>query len=122
KIKLSSASNIAIQAAYPKSSNIQPKTTPTVYFKTAFWGNGMDHMNINIGHLSEPFFNPGDELAVFDGNICVGALTLMPHHFSNQAVSIVVSSADEFGMPGFREGNPFSLKLWSSAQNKEFVL
>jgi hypothetical protein len=70
----------------------------------------------------EDFFQPGDELSAFDGDLCVGAVTLMPHHFNEQILSIAASSEDQYGMPGFKEGNSFTLKLWSSLQNKEIEL
>ncbi len=122
KIKLSADDTIQIMEGYLKSVAILPEQVPTKHFKTTFLGNGVDHMNINITNLPKTFFRSGDELAVYDGDLCVGAVALMPHHFSDQAVPIAVSAADEFGMPGFKEGNIFTLKLWSSLQNNEYEL
>jgi hypothetical protein len=122
KVKLSSADTIQIQEVYEKSGSMLPKPVPTSHFKPSFYGNGVHHMNINITQFSEEFFQPGDELSAFDGDLCVGAVTLMPHHFIQQIVSIEVSAADQYGMPGFKAGNPFTLKLFSSLQNKEIEL
>jgi hypothetical protein len=79
-------------------------------------------MNINIIGLPVSSISVGDELAIFDGETCVGAVTLMPHHLQSQTVSIVASSADNQGMIGFKEGDPFVLKLWNSKQNTELTL
>jgi len=122
KIKLSKADTIRIQADYEKTVVFLSPPAPLNHFKPAFFGNGVDHMNINIGHLPVNFFKPGDELAVYDGEVCAGAVTLTPDHLNNNVVSIAVSASDEFGMPGFKAGNPVVLKLWSSAENEEVDL
>ncbi|MCA1758362.1 MAG: T9SS type A sorting domain-containing protein, partial [Bacteroidales bacterium] len=122
KVKLSTADTVLIQEVYEKSVTILPKPVPTSHFNPSFFGNGVDHMNINIAQLPKDFFQPGDELAVFDRELCVGAVTLMPHHFNEQVVSFAASAEDQYGMPGFKEGNSITLKLWSSLQNKEIEL
>lgn len=122
KIKLASDDTLLIQEAYPKSTAQFPETVPASYFKPGFTGNGVDHMNINVSSLPANKLQSGDELAVFDGEICVGAKKLQPHHFARQVISIPVSAKDQYGMPGFSEGNTITLKLWSSAKNKEFLL
>ena len=122
KVKLSAADTIIIKEVYEKSVTILTKPVPTIHFNPSFFGNGVDHMNITIAQLPEDFFQPGDELAVFDGDLCVGAITLMPHHFNEQIVSFAASAEDQYGMPGFKEENPFTLKLWNSLQNKEIEL
>jgi hypothetical protein len=79
-------------------------------------------MNINVVNLPVNVLNTGDELAVFDKDICVGAVKIQDHHLRNFSVSIVTSASDNTGMKGFTEGNSFSLKLWDSRQNREIVL
>jgi lysyl endopeptidase len=122
KIKLALDDTLWIEEAYPKSTAIIPESVPTIYFSYDFNGNGVDHMNINITGLHANIMQPGDELAVFDGEICVGAISLLPHHFANQSVSIPVSASDDFGTPGFTEKNTISIKLWNSLNNREFLL
>ncbi len=122
KIKLAFDDILWIQEAYPKSTTILPENVPASYFIPGFIGNGVDHMNINVTGLPENMLHPGDELAVFDGEICVGAKKLLPHHFASQVVSMPVSAKDQYGMPGFSEGNTIILKLWSSLNNREYQL
>jgi hypothetical protein len=122
KIKVNTEELLLIEEAYPKSSVILSETWATTYFSPGFAGNGVAHMNLNIGGLPVNVFQPGDELAVFDGGLCVGAVTLMPHHFAGKTVSIAASAADNLGMPGFTEGNAFTLKYWSIKQQQEYEL
>lgn len=122
KIKLSAGDTVRIEEFYPKSAVARNQTVVPAHFRSEFANNGVDHMNINIGSLPLNILQPGDELAIFDGNVCVGAATLLPWHLNSGTVSIPVSAADDFGMPGFTEGNIFTLKLWSTKQQQEFEL
>jgi hypothetical protein len=122
KIKLTAPDTLWINENYPKSSFIRQNMTATTHFASEFEGNGVDHMNINLVGLPVKVLKAGDELAVFDGTTCVGAVTLMPHHIKNQSVSIAASATDNQGMAGFAEGNPITLKLWKSRNNQEFAL
>jgi hypothetical protein len=122
KIKLNFKDTLWIYESYPKSSVLLPELIATNHFKTAFEANGIDHMNINLVGLPVNVLSAGDELAIFDGATCVGAVTLMPHHLSNQTASIVTSATDNQGMPGFVEGNPFVLKLWNAKKYQELIL
>lgn len=121
-IKLNADETLLIYESYPKSSAIQPEIVVTNHFKPAFSGNGLDHANINLVGLPTNILQTGDELAVFDGTTCVGAVTLTSRNISNQSVSIAASAKDKQGMPGFAEGNPITLKLWNSKQNREYTL
>jgi Leucine-rich repeat (LRR) protein len=122
KIKLSKKDTLLIYDSYPKSSAILPEQIATTHFKPAFTGNGLDHTNINLVGLPLNILQAGDEIAVFDGTTCVGAVTLTSRNISNQSVSIAASAKDNQGMAGFTEGNPIMLKLWNSKQNTEYTL
>jgi parallel beta-helix repeat protein len=82
------------------------------YFKVGYEGNGVDHMNINMVELNATNFRIGDEIAAFDGEICVGAVKLTETDLMNDAVSIPVSAAEPDGKNGFAEGNPIELRVW----------
>jgi hypothetical protein len=111
-----------ISSSYPKSTVIQPEIVATKYFTPEFNGNGVDHMNINLVDLPLNSMQAGDELAVFDGATCVGAVTLLQHHLQSKSVSIAASATDYQGTPGFIEGNTFMLKFWRAEQNQEINL
>ncbi len=122
KIKVNAKDTLWIYESYPKSgANFQEMAT-TIHFIPEYKGNGVDHMNINLVGLPLNVIKAGDELAIFDGLTCVGAVVLKPHHLQTQTISIVASATDNQGMPGFNEGNPFVLKLWNSQQNTELIL
>lgn len=123
RIKVNSADTLTINGSYGKSSmTVLAESRSTIHFKPVFEGNGVDHMNINLVALPSNQLQPGDELAVYDGENCVGAVTLMPQHLLNQAVSIRASAADELGSPGFMENNSFTIKLWKNQSGNEFTL
>ncbi len=122
KIKLSAADTVWIEESYPKSAVARNQTVATAHFRPEFKNNGVDHMNINIAGLPLNILQSGDELAVFDGNMCVGAVTLLPWHLNSGTISVPVSAADDFNLPGFTEGNIFTLKFWSTKQQQEYEL
>ena len=122
KIKVNENEILWIYDSYPKSSTILPKLVVTTHFHTDFEGNGVDHMNINLVGLPINLLREGDELAVFDGTNCAGAVTILQHHLIRQTISIAASATDNQGMAGFTEGNPITLKLWNSKNNQEYNL
>ena len=121
-LKVNADETLWIYESYPKSSAILPEVAATNHFKTQFEGNGVDHMNINLVGLPVNILRAGDELAIFDGSACVGAVTILSRNLQCQTASIAVSAKDNQGMSGFAEGNPVTLKLWNSKQNSEFIL
>jgi hypothetical protein len=108
-----------------KSDGIIAEYLPSAHFIPAFKGNGTDHMNINLLNLSESGIMPGDEIGVFDGDICVGSTKIFNNNstlINNQfSVSIPVSAADGIEMNnGYTVGNPISVKLYRNG--KEYPL
>lgn len=105
-----------------KSQKYIQDSEKTVYFMPAYQGNGINHMNINVVDLPAHVINIGDELAIFDNEICVGAVKVQPHHLRDFSVSIPTSASDNYGLKGFTEGNSFCLKHWDSQQKKEIQI
>ena len=122
KIKLSSRDTLWIYEGYQKATFVAPSRVQPRHFKSEYYGNGVDHMNFNIVDLPTGLLNAGDELAVFDGTVCVGALTLLPQDLNSGVVAVTVSAADNYGMPGFGEGNMYSLRLWQEKSQSEQTL
>ncbi len=118
-VKLTGNSILTIQKNYTKASVIITKTKKTEHFSTDMIGNGSDHMNINLVGLREAGVSAGDELAVFDGKICVGAVKITETDFTNNAKSIPVSASEQIGTIGFKEGNPIELRVWKNITNLE---
>ena len=65
--------------------------------------------------LNEAMWNyldiePGDEVGIFDGNICVGAFTVPDEGFAPG--SQIPTSKDDGSGNGFIEGHPVSFRVW----------
>ena len=65
--------------------------------------------------LNEAMWNyldiePGDEVGIFDGNICVGAFTVPDEGFAPG--SQIPTSKDDGSGNGFTEGHPVSFRVW----------
>ncbi len=103
-----------------KSGLLLENELKTAYFKVNYHGNGSSHMNINIIGLNETNLQIGDEIAAFDGDICVGAVKLNDINLKNNAVSIRTSVAEEDTKNGFIAGDSIKLRIWN-AFNKEEV-
>jgi hypothetical protein len=123
KIRVSTADTLTIFESYPKSATqIRENPNPAIHFIPIMAGNGWAHMNIHLVGLPEGFLEEGDEVAIFDGSLCLGAVRLMPWHIARRSISIPVSARDGDETPGFTVGTRFSVKAWRSAADEEFPL
>jgi len=121
KIYVNSYATLNIQANYAKSSVIMPQSAQAVHFKTIFEGNGLNHMNINLVDLNSNLgISAGDELAAFDGNICVGAVKITEDQLVDGSVSLIASyTTSDQVVDGFTEGNKIKIYRWNSASGTE---
>ena len=123
KVKVTSEDTLIISGSYSKAAvTANTDRIPPQYFIPVTHNNGVDHMNINLVELPGNWLQPGDELGVFDRELCVGAVTLITRHLSARLVSIPVSAADKSGIAGFNDGHPISLKLWKASTGEIVVL
>lgn len=122
KVKMNTNDTLWIYDTYTKSTVVAQPKVLAEHFTTELTGNGVDHMNLNIVDLPLNVLNAGDELAIYDGSLCVGAVSLLPHNLESGVVSIAVSAADMLGMPGFGEGNAYNLRLWKADKDMEIEL
>ncbi|MFY9153104.1 MAG: PKD domain-containing protein [Prolixibacteraceae bacterium] len=89
-------------------------------FVVAWTGNGTDHMTINVlnAKLGGVNLDTNDEIAVFDGSICVGLARLSkPMAELNFDVTISVSK-DEGTGNGYTPGHTIVFKYWDSSAAK----
>ncbi len=110
---------LQIDNDYTKSVSYLALNPETEYFIPAFEGNGLNHMNINIIALDNTNLQIGDEIAAYDGDICVGAIKLTETHFDNNVVSISASLSDLDSNNGFTAGNDIEIYVWSEQWNEE---
>jgi hypothetical protein len=120
KVKMNANATLTIQENYLKSAIIQPESLKTDYFSTRIEGNGTDQMNINIVDLKVAGLSVGDELAAFNGKICVGSLKITEEHLATGASIIAMSSTDD--QIGFKDGDLIQLYAWNNLSGNEFVV
>jgi hypothetical protein len=114
KVYVNGNVNLTIQQDYPKSALILASTQQTEYFSTTYEGNGINHMNINIVGLQESGLAVGDELAAFDGDLCVGALKIDENQLLTGTVSLISSySTDDQNQNGFADGDQIVIYAWN---------
>jgi hypothetical protein len=110
------------------TSNSQPDTVyvkilnidETQHFTPVWTGNGVDHMNLNVVTALQDLqdLQAGDEIGVFDGNLCgVGVLTA-PLSQTN-VLPIAVSRNDGSGN-GYTVGHNITYKFYDQSAGKEF--
>ena len=123
KVKSNADAVITIHENYLKSAAIPATAAKAEYFSTNIEGNGTDHMNINIVGLQEAGLSIGDELAAFDGDVCVGSLKITKNQMIDGTVGLVASATTDTQKPnGFKEGNNIRIAAWNKLTNKEFQI
>ncbi|GAB1454534.1 hypothetical protein MASR2M47_45900 [Draconibacterium sp.] len=127
KIKVSGDDTLWISDSYPKSASLQPALDMATHFIPAYKGNGTDHMNIHLVNLTESGIIEGDEIGVFDGNICVGSakVNIQGSTFKVQhsVVNIPVSAADGNSIKnGYTAGNTVTVKLYRNGDEHPLAI
>jgi len=121
KVKSNADAVITIHENYLKSATIPFTAAKAEYFLTKIEGNGTDHMNINIVGLQEAGLSIGDELAAFDGDVCVGSLKITKNNMIDGTAGLVASALTDAQKPdGFKEGSIIRIVAWNKSTNKEF--
>lgn len=120
KVKMSSDATLTFQESYTKSVLVTINTVSTEHFTPAYEGNGTDHMNLNISGLNNSQISIGDELAAFDGNICVGAVKITNDDLLTNTVSLVTSyTTDDKVQNGFKVGDQIQIVTWNKETDNE---
>jgi hypothetical protein len=91
------------------------------HFRPSWSGNGYDHMNIYLTEMTEgaSALQAGDEIAVYDGEICVGSAVIQ--NWNQNLFAIAVSADDPITAEtdGFVKGHTMSFRIWRSGVNSE---
>ena len=106
----------AINTYYGADVTFMTPTISTAHFTPAWTGNGTDHMNIYIysAKMEGIELEAGDEVGIFDGEICVGAGKLSGPITMQSTLNIAVSKLDGSGN-GYTDGNAISFKLYDTS-------
>ena len=120
KVELKADASLSIRENYVKSGVTLTQFEKPEYFTTQIEGNGTDHMNINIAGLSNAGIAIGDELAAFDGGICVGILKITEEILSNSYASLIASySTDDQNQNGFKSDDPIQIYVWNKLSGEK---
>ena len=120
KVKMNADATLTIAQNYLKSAIAMNQPEKTQYFSTHIEGNGIDQMNINLVGLREAGLSVGDELAAFDGNICVGTLKITEQQVAQGSASLIASySTDEKNKNGFADGDKIKIYTWNQLSGNE---
>ncbi len=120
KVNVTNSAVLTVNDSNVKLAVRKPEKALATYFKPVFEGNGIDHMSINLIHLKESGIMEGDEIGIFDGDLCVGALKLIGQNLLS-SVNLIASADDNDKLAnGFFEGDNIHLKLYRDG--KEYPL
>jgi len=122
KVNVLANATLTIPANGSKQAVIHTELLASEHFMKVFSGNGTDHMNINLVDLAKGGFRTGDEIGIFDGNLCVGAAQIGPDQLMIDQISIPASCNDglEPESNGFMSGNRLTIRLFRN--NQEYLL
>ncbi len=99
-----------------ESGTRSPRDDPPHF--TPVWDDLHNSMKLWVFELSE--VESGDEIAAFDGDVCVGVgiidteITFTPKH-----LTIVTASQDDGSGNGFTEGHEISFRFWDASEGSE---
>jgi hypothetical protein len=113
KIRVNASSTLNINGAGKAASSTVNNTgiETARYFSTCSIGNGLDHMNIYLDPAGSGL-QTGDEIGIYDGDICVGAGRITDPDLQLIAMTASADDPATASKDGFTEGNILQLKVW----------
>ena len=99
-----------IQNSVPEISTISP-----TYFNTVWSNNPYQPMTIAV--KAADWLEPGDEIAVYDNDICVGATVYKGIQDDAVLITVGMDAPETEMIDGATAGNNFSFKLWNRNGN-----
>jgi len=98
----------------------------TQHFIPCYTGNGYNNMTffITLANINGIDMEVGDEIGIFDGELCVGAAELTGVISADRDMLQMVASADDpttGELDGFIDGNSIIYKLWDASENTEII-
>ncbi len=95
-----------------------------VHFMRPGQGNPYQPMALAISISPEALesMEDGDEIGVFDGDICTGAFVVDKQGSSNPVFTAYADDPLTIGIDGFTDGNPVSFRCWNKTTNLETAI
>ncbi len=123
KIKVYSNTSIIFEQNYLKSSSLPGISYDDGirHFNPSWIGNGIDHMNIYISAINMNGKNLefGDEIAIYDGEICVGISKIIDITQTYIPVFATYDDLETKEKDGFENGNNILFKIWDASEGME---
>jgi uncharacterized repeat protein (TIGR03803 family) len=122
KIKTNAGTTLTINNSGKGENQItETAITSPAHFKPIFKGNGLDQMNIYVKSptIDGVALKAGDEMGVFDGGRCVGAVVVDDPNLSYYTIIASLDDPTTKEADGFTEGNIFNLKVWNAQTGLE---
>jgi hypothetical protein len=100
------------------------KVSKPVHFSMPVEGNPYRPMAVALAvdALASLKMQPGDEIGVFDGDLCVGAVRIDGLSQGNMVIALFSDDPETAAMEGFDEGNKISFRYWGERAGKEINL
>ncbi|MDP8287164.1 MAG: PKD domain-containing protein, partial [Candidatus Electryonea clarkiae] len=97
-----------------------------IHFSTVYQGNGYNNMTFSISEalIGGTDMVSGDEIGIFDGELCVGAAILTGVISADRDILQMVASADDpttGEIDGFTDGNTIIYRLWDASEVTEIT-
>ncbi len=94
----------------------------TYHFIPVWTGNGLQYMNFYIisALLDNEALEYGDEIAVFDGQYCVGSYRINNPDLSNYAFVASLDDPETFLIDGYTVGHNISYRVWKNSTQMEY--
>jgi len=90
----------------------------TTFFTPVWKGNPYNRMNLWIIDIDGIISEPGDEIGIFDHNMCVGAGQIIQHISYDNILIISLSERNEHQQSGFTSGNDISCFYYDASEKK----
>jgi PKD repeat protein len=90
----------------------RPETLETIYFEPAFQNNPF--MPMHVALMPCESLEAGDEIGVFDGEVCVGAAVYNGNTEAPVIITLSMADPDESQLTGFTQGNDIAIQIWSA--------
>jgi hypothetical protein len=100
----------------------QPESVTPKHFQVQLRGHPFEPMNIFVveARVDGEYLNVGDEIAVFNGDQCVGA-SVVQHPLSVNTPLEIIASKDDGSGNGFKPGDKIRFKVWRSNTGEEGI-
>ena len=109
-------------ARFKESNQPSVRNSEDTNFEKIWSGNGYNHFGlyIRVDEMFSRLFEPGDELALFDGDYCVANITYQ----GNEEIVSLIASLNDFStdvIDGYTPGNEYTIRAYKNNTETELT-